>query len=149
MKLSHVLSINIHSLNYYLGAMHLSPRCGCILHSTQYVSTQCVNTQQLVLDALVLNTLILNALVLNILVLNTLVLDTLVLNTLVLNTVVLNTLVLNALVPKALMLDGPEGAPQNVLDFDHPRICFLSVIMLHIGALSALTPRGSDRTAEN
>ena len=42
-----------------------------------------------------------------------------------------------------------EGAPHNVLNFDPPRICFLSDFMLHIGALSALTPRGSDLTAEN
>ena len=42
-----------------------------------------------------------------------------------------------------------EGAPQNVLNLAPPRICFLSDIMLHIGALSALTPRGSDLTAEN
>ena len=42
-----------------------------------------------------------------------------------------------------------EGAPQNVLNFDPSRICFLSDIMLHIGALSALTPRGSDLTAKN
>jgi hypothetical protein len=42
-----------------------------------------------------------------------------------------------------------EGDLQNVLNFAPPRICFLSDIMLHISALSALTPRGSDLTAKN
>ena len=43
----------------------------------------------------------------------------------------------------------PEGAPQNVLNFGPHRIRFLSDFMLHIGALSALAPWGSDLTAEN
>ena len=42
-----------------------------------------------------------------------------------------------------------EGDPQNVLNFGPHRIRFLSDFMLHIGALSALAPRGSDLTAEN
>ena len=50
--------------------------------------------------------------------------------------------------PPTLTRD-PEGDLQNVLNFAPPRICFLSDIMLHIGALSAFTSRGSDLTAKN
>ena len=45
-----------------------------------------------------------------------------------------------------------EGDPQNVLNFGPLLIRFSSDIMLHmlhIGALNALVPRGSDLTAKN
>ena len=42
-----------------------------------------------------------------------------------------------------------EGDLQNVLNFGPLLIRFLSDFMLHIGALSALAPRGSDLIAEN
>ena len=49
-----------------------------------------------------------------------------------------------------LVRRGPsEGDLQNVLNFAPPRICLLSDIMLHIGALSALTPPDSDLAAKN
>ena len=43
----------------------------------------------------------------------------------------------------------PEGDPQNVLNFGTLLIRFSSDIMLHIGALNALSPRGSDLIAKN
>ena len=42
-----------------------------------------------------------------------------------------------------------EGDPQNVLNFGTLLIRVSSDIMLHIGALNALAPRGSDLTAKN
>ena len=41
-----------------------------------------------------------------------------------------------------------EGDPQNVLNFGTLPIQVSSDIMLHIGALNALAPRGSDLTAK-
>jgi hypothetical protein len=57
-----------------------------------------------------------------------------------------------AFVPCLLLLvlyQLSEGDPQNVLNFGPLQIRFSSDIMLHIRALNALVPRGSDLTAQN